>query len=212
MCHSLPRLYLISLCAALICVAGCGTAHDEKEKYILVADNLQIPYWETAAAGFSQAANQLKVKNEVLGPDTFDPKAEEQAFAKALQENPTGILVSAADPGLLKDDINRGIAAGIPVITIDSDAPGSKRLFFIGTNNYEAGKMGGERLVAELKNRGNVAVFTMPEQVNLADRLRGYRDALESHPQMKITQVIDIKGDPRIAFDTATQLLGKDRD
>jgi ribose transport system substrate-binding protein len=57
-----------------------------------------------------------------------------------------------------------------------------------------------------------VAVFTMPEQVNLADRLRGYRDALESHPQMKITQVIDIKGDPRIAFDTATQLLGKDRD
>ncbi|HZQ21377.1 MAG TPA: substrate-binding domain-containing protein [Terriglobales bacterium] len=210
--RSLQQNLLICLSALLIASLGCGTAHDEKEKYVLVSDNLQIPYWQAAAAGFSQAANQLKVRNDIVGPDTFDPKAEQQAFAKALQEKPTGILVSAADPGLLKDDIAQAIAAGIPVITIDSDAPASKRLFFIGTNNYEAGKIGGERLAKELKGKGNVAVFTMPEQANLADRLRGYRDALEAHSQIKITQTIDIKGDPRIAFDTATQILGKDRD
>src|SRR5947209_3080875 len=158
-----------------------------------------------------QSAGQLNVRDRVVGPDSFDPKAEQQAFQKAVQGKATGILISAGDPNVLKDDINRAIAAGVPVITIDSDAPSSKRLFFIGTNNYEAGKSGGQRLATELKGKGNVVVFTMPEQTNLAERLRGYRDALEGHSQIKIVRVVDIKGDPRIAFDTATQILGKEK-
>jgi ribose transport system substrate-binding protein len=190
----------------------CGSQHDADEKYVLVSANLQIPYWQTAAAGFSQAASQLKVRADVVGPNSYDPKAEVEAFDHAVSQKPTGILVSAADPNLLKDSIDKAIAAGIPVITIDSDVRGSKRLFFIGTNNYQAGLMGGQRLAADLKGKGNVVAFTMPEQTNMAERLRGYRDALESHPQIKITQVVDIKGDPRIAFDTTTQILGKEKD
>src|SRR5215471_8597772 len=178
---------LTSLLLFVIPWTGCGATHDADEKYILVADNLQIPYWQTAAAGFSQSANQMKVHNDVLGPDNFDTKAEQQALETAIQQHPSGILLSAADPTLLKDDIDKAIAAGIPVITVDSDAPGSKRLFFIGTNNYQAGVTGGQRLAAELKGKGNVVVFTIPEQTNLAERLRGYRDVLESHPQIKIT-------------------------
>jgi ribose transport system substrate-binding protein len=95
---------------------------------------------------------------------------------------------------------------------VDSDAPASKRLFFIGTNNYQAGFTGGQRLVKELNGKGNVVVFTMPEQPNLQDRLRGYRDALDRAPNIKITRVVDIQGDPRIAFDTTTQIIGKERD
>jgi ribose transport system substrate-binding protein len=55
-------------------------------------------------------------------------------------------------------------------------------------------------------------VFTMPEQTNLAERLQGYRDALDTTPQVKIVRVVDIKGDPRIVFDTTTEILGKERD
>ena len=134
------------------------------------------------------------------------------SLRRALAEKPNGILVSATDAALLTPEIDAAINQNIPVITIDSDAPSSKRLFFIGTNNYEAGKSGGQRLATELKGKGNVVVFTMPEQTNLAERLRGYRDALEGHPQIKIARVVDIKGDPRVAFDTATQILGKEKD
>jgi ribose transport system substrate-binding protein len=190
----------------------CGSLHSADEYYVLVSANIQVPYWKTAGAGFSQAASQLKVRYEFVGPDEYDPKAEKEAFDKALTKKPTGILVSAADVKVLKESIDNAIGAGIPVITIDSDAPDSKRLFFIGTNNYQAGLTGGERLATELKGKGNVVVFTMPGQINLADRLRGYRDALASHPQIKITRVVDIAGDPRIVFDTTTEILGKERD
>jgi ribose transport system substrate-binding protein len=104
------------------------------------------------------------------------------------------------------------VAAGIPVITIDSDAPASKRLFFIGTNNYQAGFAGGQRLAQELKGKGNVVIFTMPGQSNLQERQRGYKDALDRSPNIKITRVVDIQGDPRITFDTTTQIIGKERD
>lgn len=206
----MPRvLALVSLLMPLL--SSCGTGHSADEKYILITANIQVPYWQTAKAGFAQAASELKVRSEFAGPDNYDPRAEQQAFESALSQKPTGILVSAADPQLLKDDIDKAISMGIAVLTIDSDAPGSKRLFLIGTNNYRAGLAGGQRLAKELHGKGNVVVFTMPEQTNLKERLQGYEDALQSSPAIKIARVVDIKGDPRIAFDTASEILGKDR-
>jgi ribose transport system substrate-binding protein len=201
----------VVLCVLVVFLVSCGSAHDQDEKYYLVSTNVKIPYWQTGSAGFFQAASQLKVRSEFSGPDSYDPKAEQKSFQEAVQGKATGILVSVADPTLLKDDIDRAVAAGIPVITVDSDAPASKRLFFIGTDNYHAGQIGGQRLAKELNGKGNVAVFTIPEQANLKERLRGYRDALEAFPQIKITRVVDMKGDSRIAFDTATEILGQDK-
>jgi ribose transport system substrate-binding protein len=190
---------------------SCGSAHDSDEYFVLVAANLQVPYWQAAGAGFSRAATQFKIRTDYLGPNNYDAKAEREALDKAVQQKATGILLAVTDPALLKDGIDKAIAAGIPVVTIDSDAPASKRLFFIGTNNYQVGVTGGQRLAQELKGKGNVVVFTMPDQHNMQDRLRGYRDALD-RSGIKITRVVDIQGDPRIAFDTTTQIIGKEKD
>ena len=210
----MPRLrQLLSLLSVALFVTSllsCG-AHDSNEYYVFVAANLQVPYWQAAGAGFTKAAGLFKVRADFVGPNSYDPKAERDALDQAIQQKATGILLGVTDPVLLRDSIDKAIAAGIPVITMDSDAPASKRLFFIGTNNYAAGVSGGMRLAQELKGKGNVVVFTMPDQHNMQDRLRGYRDALE-HTGIKITRVVDIQGDPRIAFDTTTQILGKEKD
>jgi ribose transport system substrate-binding protein len=203
----LPGLGFLSLS-----LLSCGSAHSSDEYYVFVGANLQIPYWKTAGAGFSKAASQMKVRSDFDGPQTYDPKAERDALDQAVQKKATGILLAVTDPAVLKDSIDKAVAAGIPVITIDSDAPASKRLFFIGTNNYQVGLTGGQRLAQELRGKGNVVVFTMPDQPNLQDRLRGYKDALARTPDIKITRVVDIQGDPRIAFDTTTQIIGKERD
>jgi ribose transport system substrate-binding protein len=210
----MPRLrQLLSLLSVALFVTSllsCG-AHDSNEYYVFVAANLQVPYWQAAGAGFTKAAGLFKVRADFVGPNSYDPKAERDALDQAIQQKATGILLGVTDPVLLRDSIDKAIAAGIPVITMDSDAPASKRLFFIGTNNYAAGVSGGMRLAQELKGKGNVVVFTMPDQHNMQDRLRGYRDTLE-HAGIKITRVVDIQGDPRIAFDTTTQILGKEKD
>ena len=195
----------------LITTAGCGR-HDSDEKYFLVTNNVQLPYWQEARAGFMQASEQLRVQAKVVGPDSYDAKAELAAFEDAVKMKPAGILISVADPAVLMYGIDNAIAAGIPVITIDADAPVSKRLFFVGTNNYQAGLLGGKRLAEELKDKGNVVFFTIPEQTNLAERLRGYREALGRFPDIHVVRVVDIAGDARVAFDTTGEILGKDAD
>lgn len=196
----------------LVTFLSCGAAHDSDEYFVFVAANLQVPYWRAAGAGFSKAADASKIRSAFVGPNNYDPQAERDALDKAVQKKATGILLAVTDPAALNDSINKAVAAGIPVVTIDSDAPGSKRLFFIGTNNYQAGITGGKRLAQELKGKGNVVFFTMPSQHNMQDRQRGYTDALAGSPNIKITRVVDIQGDPRITFDTTTEIIGKEKD
>jgi ribose transport system substrate-binding protein len=204
----------IPLGAMLFLLAGCGgSQHNPQEKYYLLSSNIKIPYWETAANGLMRAAKQMQVQAELVGPDTYDAHAQQQELRRltGLQQKPAGILISPADANLMKADIDAAIAAGIAVITLDSDAPSSKRILFIGTNNYEAGVMGGRVLAKQLQGKGNVVVFTMPGQANLAERLNGYKFALAEHSGFKI-EVVDIKGDPRVAFDTTNEIVEKRRD
>jgi len=90
---------------------------------------------------------------------------------------------------------------------MDSDVEGSRRLFFIGTDNYKAGTMGGKVLARALHGKGNVVVYTMPDQANLHERLHGYQDLLAAFPQIKITKIVDIKGDATLAYDSTKNIL-----
>jgi len=204
-------IFLLLPCVALLVLGGCGggSAHEPTEVYVLIASNLNLPYWQAAAAGIKQAAAELQVRYEVVGPETYDPQAQHENFQRLMsrQVKPTGILISAAAPDLVRADIDAAIAQGIPVIAIDADAPSSKRLFFIGTDNYRAGVMAAEVAVKKMQGKGNVAVFTMPEQANLSQRLRGYQDTFARYPQIKIVQTVDIKGNPATAFDAAKELV-----
>ena len=205
------KLNTSAACALLLVLSSCTgtTGHKSNEKYYMVSANIKLQYWQTAAAGLYKAAKQLDVTAEPAGPDTYDPQAEVQAFRTALSKQPAGILVSAADPNLMKADIDAAIAQGVPVITIDSDTPDSKRLCFIGTNNRQAGILGAKRLIKEMNGRGNVVMYTMPGQANLEERLHGYKDTLAEAPGIKIVETVDIKGDPRLAFDTTNDMLDK---
>jgi ribose transport system substrate-binding protein len=189
-------------------LAGCSSSrHEATEKYFLVVSNTKLAYWQAAGQGLSEAAHKLGVGYEMVGPDSYDPQAEIQSFRDAVAANPSGILVSAADPNGMKDPIDAAIAKGIPVMTVDSDAPASKRLTFIGTNNYQAGLMGGRVLAERLHGKGDVVVYTMPGQTNLDERLQGYKNVLADHPQIKIIRIVDVKGNPSIAFDTTEEIL-----
>ena len=169
--------------------------------------NSALPYWQTVAAGFNHAAAQFKVTAKVVGPSNFDPQAELQEFQKAVAAKPAGILISVTDVSVLQPEIDAAIQAGVPVLTIDSDAVGSKRLFFIGTNNLEAGRMGGHRLIEKLGGKGNVVFFTLAGQPNIDERLKGFKDVLATRPDIKIVDAIDTKSDASVAYDKAQELL-----
>ena len=101
----------------------------------------------------------------------------------------------------MKSDIDAAVAQGVPVITVDSDVPNSKRLMFIGTDNHQAEKMMGAKVVADtLKGKGNIVIYAdSPGQVNLAERLHGYKEMLDTSPRIKVIETVDMKGDARVS-------------
>ena len=193
----------------LLSIPGCGARHSPKEVYYLVATNVSLPYWETAIAGFKAAAAQYNVTVKVAGPDTYDPQGELAEFQKAVAAKPAGILVSVSDAAVMQPGIDAAIGAGIPVITMDSDAANSHRLYFIGTNNLEAGRLGGRRIIEKLGGKGNVVFFTLASQPNTEERLKGFKDAFALHPGINIVDVIVIKGNASVAFDRTQVLLAQ---
>ena len=189
-------------------LAGC-TRHSKDEHYYLIATNINLPYWKAANAGFQKAAAQYGVTAEMRGTTTLDPQGEVAEFRTVVARKPAGILVSVANAQLMTPEIKAAMDAGIPVIAMDSDAPGSGRLYFIGTNNLQAGRLGGQRVAAKLNGKGNVAFFSIPGQPNIDERLKGYKDALSHYPGIKIVEVFDMKGDSGLAMDQTREYLSR---
>jgi ribose transport system substrate-binding protein len=195
---------------AIAALASCGpdAYHQPDERYIFIASNIKLPYWEEVEAGLRDGSKAMGVKAELRGPDTYSPEQELEAFQKAVAENPAGILISASRPEIFKSAINAAVAQGIPVVCVDGDAPDSKRVLFIGTDNYRAGEESGKRMADILKGQGKVIIIGIPGQLNVDERVRGVNDALKKYPGIKIMQTLDDKGDPRSANDQISSLMG----
>ena len=156
-----------------------------------------------------EGGSGIRGDREGVGPDKYDPQDELPSCNRRLPPSRPAFLISVADAAVLQPGINAAVDAGIPVITVDSDAAGSRRLYFIGTNNLEAGRLGGRRVVEKLGGKGNVVFFTIAGQPNTEERLKGFKDAFAARPGIKIVEVVDIKGDTGVAFDRTQQLLAQ---
>jgi ribose transport system substrate-binding protein len=198
---------IASLALSTLLLPGCGARHSDKEVYYLIVANMSTNYWQTAVAGFKKAASQYGVTAKTAGPDGHDPQAELTELQNAVAAKPAGILISVSDASVLQPEIDAAVSAGVPVITVDSDAASSRRLYFIGTNNLEAGRLGGRRVVQKLNGKGNVVFFTFAGQPNTEERLKGFKDVFAGSPGINIVEVVDVKGDPRVAFDKTQQYL-----
>ena len=202
----------VATCLGFLLAGALGAScqdslHTAAERYVFVASNINLPYWQEAKAGFQDAARTLGVKAEFTGPTTYSPDEELKALQDAVATHPTGILVSPARALLFRHAIDSAIQAGIPVICVDSDSPESRRILFIGTDNYRAGGESSKRIANLLHGRGRVVLITILAQLNLNEWLRGVQETLKQYPEIEIAEVVDDKGDAREAESQVGALL-----
>ncbi|MBI4165139.1 MAG: substrate-binding domain-containing protein [Acidobacteria bacterium] len=199
------------VCLLLTLVTGMLSCkkpyHQETERFVFVASNINLPYWKEAQAGFEDAGRVTGVKVEFVGPEAYSPDQQLAAFRQAVAAHPSGIAVAPAQADLFSKDIDAAIQAGIPVVCVDTDAPESKRILFIGTDNVSAGRASGQRMAEILRGRGQIVLITVLGQLNVEERLRGVEEVFKQYPETKISKTIDDKGDPRIANEGISAML-----
>jgi len=197
---------LILVGAALI-VSCAKPYHEANERYVFVATNIKLPYWQQAQEGFLDSAKALGVKGVLIGPTAYAPNEELVMFRQIVEEQPAGICLSAARPEIFQSEIDKALAQGIPVICVDADVPDSKRVMYIGTDNFKAGRESLKQMAALVLDKGSIVVITIPGQRNLDDRVAGLADALKNFPAITLTKILDDKGDTKNAYDQVSELI-----
>lgn len=138
------------------------------------------PFWDAMGKGLEVMRAELQIDATWQAPPQADNNAQKRVFEDAIAAGCDGIGVSPIQADAFAPVIDSAIAKGIPVITFDSDSEKSKRLLYIGTNNYEAGRRAGEEARKLFPNGGNLVAFVgnMSAQ-NARDRYRGFLDAIK---------------------------------
>jgi ribose transport system substrate-binding protein len=202
---------LVFLGAVLSCGGGGGGGTAEAtdasgDLYIGVYCLGNLEYFYDHKIGLKAAGDMLGVQTKYTGPAEWDMTAMINAFEQAIAEKPDGIIVFGAEDTLLST-IDKAVAAGIPVVTVDGDVSASKRISFVGTGSYDAGLVGGHALAAAVGEKGEVAILTVPDAELHRNRARGYQDALAQYPGIRIVQLGDTKSDPVHTVDVTNAIL-----
>jgi ribose transport system substrate-binding protein len=172
---------LTLLClAGMSCDRGGGSGSSKIVKLAFVTNNAS-EFWKIAAAGVHKYEKEAKVQVDIKMPPNGTTEEQNQILENLASQGYDGIAVSATAPNDQVPVLNK-VAAKTNLITFDSDAPKSNRLLYIGTNNYEAGKVLGAEIIKILPNGGKMAVFvgTLAAD-NAAQRLKGIQDAIQGH-------------------------------
>jgi ribose transport system substrate-binding protein len=201
-------------------LAGVGTATlvspgraraqeaNPDEKYVMVSNVAAHPYWLDAKYGGEDAAAQLGVSWVYTGPADFDTPAQVTALEQIIPTNPAGLIVAALQPDAIGATIDKAVDAGIPLVTVDTDAPASKRLTYLGTDNYQAGRaMAMAMLDALGGEEGKIGLATVPGQFNLEERIRGIKDVLSEQGGGEIAATVDDKADDAATADAVVAML-----
>src|SRR5450432_2824396 len=174
------KLSAVALALALVAsIATSVSAADKKLKLAFVSNNAS-PFWTIARAGCNDAAKELgNVDVDFRIPSSGTAAEQQQILDDLLAKGIDGIAASPIDPANETDFLNK-VAGQTLFITTDSDAPASKRVCYIGTDNTAAGVEAGKLIKEALPDGGKIMLFVGSMDVNKAkERYAGIKKTLD---------------------------------
>jgi simple sugar transport system substrate-binding protein len=178
-------------CLALIALtaASCGKEEKSEQGGVKRKDvSIQVvthgqaadPFWSVVKNGVDTAKKDLGVEVQYQTPERFDVVKMRQLIDSAIAKKPDGLAVSIPDPDALGGSIKKAVAAGIPVVTLNSGGDVSAKLgalAHVGQTEREAGVAAGKRM----KGAGVTNALCVNQEVGnaaLDQRCDGFTEGL----------------------------------
>lgn len=178
--------------------------------FVLVPKSVIHPYWARCKKGMEAAAKELGVKAVFDGPTSNDLAKQIEIIEGYISKRVAGIAISPNDPRGIEEVIKKAVRRDIPVVTFDSDSPGSERYMYIGTVNREAGREAGRAMIKVLGGRGIVAVLHGSlTALNLRERLEGFREVVDQEKGITLVALEENRDDAALAVAQAEDILQK---
>lgn len=190
-----PAFKILSAAVLALALTACNkestTGSGKKLKLAFVTNNAAT-FWTIARSGCEAAEKELgNVEVDFRIPSSGGAAEQQQILDDLLAKGVDGIAVSPIDPANQTAFLNK-VADQTLLICDDSDAPESKRVAYIGTDNFAAGVQAGKLIKEALPDGGKIMVFVgATDAENAKQRFGGIKKELEGSK----VEVIDVRTD-----------------
>lgn len=173
----------------------------------IIAKSESNPVFQAARVGAEDAAKELGrkfgIEIQILWRTPPDEDAQKQAafLDQLIAAGVDGIAISCSDANKVTPAIDKAVESGIEVACFDSDAPKSKRFVCHGVDDVECGRQVMIELARVLGTEGGrIAILAGNQNApNLQLRVRGVREELARHPNIRLVDVFYHKETPQDA-------------
>lgn len=189
------RKNLYKLCIGIVLISFMGIVfigfkNSSEDKTVAFIPKVlgDSSYWNTVKDSIDKTAEENGLKVLTKAPEKEgDYKAQKEIMQEMIEQNVSAIILAPSSVTEVISDIKDANKKGIPVILMDTDVnhdlltiKKAKVEAFAGTDNYEGGKLCGERVVSETGGKGNIAILSgMIGQTNGEARCIGFEDTVK---------------------------------
>jgi ABC-type sugar transport system substrate-binding protein len=193
---------LVAIAALGLVVGSSAFAAPKKLNLVFVTPLIAHPVWDVARAGFEAAAKDLGFNGQYVGPQGIDPAEMVNQIELAIASKVDGIITMPIAPTAMRPVIKKAAQAKIPVVFVGAEDPESTALAFIGTNEAELGKQGGNAIKARFGSKPlRAIVLQSTMDASFAIKARdGYLAALKDYPNFKMVTNEACNSDMQIAM------------
>lgn len=162
----------------------------------LIGDGLDLAERELSGSG---------VKLVQFAHDRPDPRAQRESLRRALDCELDAVVLVPAHQSELDPIIDEAVGSGLTVVTLNTDAPRSRRHFHVGHDFHLAGRVAGELMARFLEDRPSRTGSPMMRVAQLTglwnttsrvERLEGFRESIA-----EFSRAIELSG-PHVFADT----------
>lgn len=174
---------------------GTAGAAAARPRIAFVLKTLNNPFFIEMQKGAREAAERLGVELVVQAAEReLDVDKQMQIIENLIETRVGALCITPSGSREVVPAIAKANAAGIPVVIVDTrvDAKaaqeaGIKLSGFVGSDNYEGGRVAGEYLLQVTGGKAQVGLLEgIPGHETGDSRLKGFHDAVRGHPGVKV--------------------------
>lgn len=180
---------------------------DQPLRFVIVSPQREHPFWQDVWRSASDTGKRLRVTVEYIGPRRASLEEQARLLQMVTAAQVDAIITQGVADERVAAAIARAIDRGIPVVTVGIDLPG-RRLTYVGTDNYEAGKLAGTELVRRTGGRAKIGIIQGDLGPASEDpRLQGFQEALTGHPGITVVATESSGMNRTLALQQAWRIL-----
>ncbi|MDY3618940.1 LacI family DNA-binding transcriptional regulator [Agathobaculum sp.] len=178
----------------------------------VVMQSAETPFMQSVLHEIEDARGHMQELGAELlirAGESIDISRQLAALDELERQKVDGIALTPVEDERICDRIDALSAAGIPTVTFNTDMPGSKRLCYVGQDNYQSGRACAGLMNMLLGGRGTVLMVTgYVSNLSQQRRIDGFRTEIQRvYPGISLLPLERCADSDRSAYEIVRKTL-----